>query len=669
MYWRRQLSVLFFLAATPIANFSTPLVPPWDDPHVKHTWIDVPPNWETLGTPPSNTTIDFHIALVPQYENALIDSLYEVSTPGSPRHVLSITPPLTTFYLNVPLLHYRYGAHLTKEQVAQLVAPHPETLRLINSWLEHHNIPPSTVSMTHGGSWLTVTGVPVSRANEMLGASYQLFRPSGTNDTTTLRTIGYTLPAVLHKHVRTVVPTTCFASPLWQTPRNRSVGATVDTGSREAGKVLSNRSFEYEREIVPSVLRSLYRTADYVPAAADKNEIGIAGFADHYPSPADLMTFMRECRTDATDVTFTVVKINEGGYDPSHPSDEANQNIQYTQAIAYPTHHTFYSVSGDMASFGSGKNLRLARDDVFLAWISYLINMETIPQTISASYGKYENIFPVEYTKAVCDLFAQLGARGVSVLFPSGDEGVGGDCKAKGSGGVQFVPEFPSSCPYVTSVGGTFRQDPEVAATISGGGFSNHFPRPVYQNPAVPKFLEQLGNRYNGLYNPAGRGIPDVAAQAINFFIVLKSQGFESGGTSFATPTVAAIFSLLNDYLLSRGKKPLGFLNPWLYGLGVVGMNDIKDGYNPGCGTVGFPAVAGWDPVTGLGTPDFLNLQAIIDYMDRFSSPGPQRRAMMQSLSHSTNTSLTDSGRQELDKYFSRQSLNQCNPSTHSQEP
>ena len=60
---------------------------------------------------------------------------------------------------------------------------------------------------------------------------------------------------------------------------------------------------------------------------------------------------------------------------------------------------------------------------------------------------------------------------------------------------------------------------------------------------------------------------------------------------------MAGIISLLNDYLLYRGKEPLGFANPWLYGLAVVGLNDITSGSNPGCGTEGFSAIAGWDPV------------------------------------------------------------------------
>ncbi|KAF8267690.1 subtilisin-like protein [Lactarius quietus] len=653
MRWRRQFCVLSFLAATPLANFTRTLVSPWDDIQVKHTWEDIPQNWETLGLPPSNTTIDLHIALVPQHENALVDALYEVSTPGHPK----------------------YGAHLTKQRVSRLVAPHPDTLQLIHSWLDHHHIPPSAVSMTHGGGWLTVASVPVSRTNEMLGASYQLFRPSGTNGTTILRTIGYALPAVLHKHVRTVVPTTCFSStlPLWQTSQGLSVGTTADMVSRELGTVLSSRAFKNEPEIWPSDLRSLYKTATYVPAATDKNEIGVAGFSNNYPSPADLEAFMVICRSDAIDASFAVDRINGGGIDPTQPSDEANQNIQYAQAIAYPTPQIFYSTGGLMASNPLDEN-KPNPDDSFLTWLNHLINQENIPQTISASYGYYEKFFPIEYTTALCDLFAQLGTRGVSVLFPSGNEGVGGpeNCEASDGYRGQFVPEFPSSYyhgfagPWVTSVGGTISQNPEVAWISSGGGFSNHFPRPIYQYPSVPIFLQQFGYEYNGLYNEFGRGIPDVSAQAVNYFVVDKKMYLPVSGTSCATPTVAGIISLLNDYLLSKGKQPLGFLNPWLYSLGVVGMNDIKSGSNPGCGTKGFSAIAGWDPVTGLGTPDFLNLKAIIDYMNQFSSPGRDIRAINQSLSDSTNTSLTDSVRQDIEKFLSRQSLDLRNLSIHS---
>ena len=67
--------------------------------------------------------------------------------------------------------------------------------------------------------------------------------------------------------------------------------------------------------------------------------------------------------------------------------------------------------------------------------------------------------------------------------------------------------------------------------------------------------------------------------------------------TVVARQTFAGVISLLNDYRLSQGKSSLGFLNPLLYSTGLAGLNDITSGSNPGCGTNGFTAVAGWDPV------------------------------------------------------------------------
>ncbi|KAI9453042.1 Pro-kumamolisin, activation domain-containing protein, partial [Lactarius psammicola] len=109
-----------------------------------------------------------------------------------------------------------------------LVAPHPDTLVLIRSWLEHHGVPLASVSVTHGGSWLTVAAVPVSQANALLGASYQLYRHAETHETV-LRTLRYALPAVLLAHVQTIAPTTYFGSPRTQRLRG-TWGDTVELG-------------------------------------------------------------------------------------------------------------------------------------------------------------------------------------------------------------------------------------------------------------------------------------------------------------------------------------------------------------------------------------------------------------------------------------------------------
>ncbi|KAH8981856.1 subtilisin-like protein [Lactarius hatsudake] len=562
------LYALSFLTATPLADFATP-IDPWGNMRVRHTWSAIPADWETLGGPPAGTTIDLYIALNPHQENALIDALYEVSDPKHPR----------------------YGAHLSKEQVAALVRPHPDTIEFVTSWLAHHGVRPSSISTTHGGAWLTISNVLVSQANEILGASYQLYRHAKVNDTI-IRTVSYALPEALHAHIQAVAPTTYFASTRTrrQTPRRGSVEAAAASGEPAT---LSSRA----GEVTPSELRWLYNTFAYVPTAADRNTLGVFGYLKEYPSETDLTMFMTNFRSDVEPPSltpFTVELVNGGLYNPDSPGVEANIDVQYASAMAYPTPIIFYSTGGlQRWSTGSGEPLP---GDADLESLDYLLKKKVIPQTISISYGTDERNVPREYARALCILYAQLGARGVSVLLPTGDDGVGKNCKDK-SGNVRFVPQFPASCPYLTAVGGTTDYDPEVAAPISGGGFSDYFPRPVYQDVAVSAFLERQSTQYTGLYNPEGRGIPDIAAQALELSLFFRSARVIVEGTSCSAPTVAGVVSLLNDYLITNGRPPLGFLNIRLYDDGIAGLNDITSGYNPGCGTDGFSAVPGWDPV------------------------------------------------------------------------
>ncbi|KAH9029295.1 subtilisin-like protein [Lactarius deliciosus] len=556
----RWIPVLFLLSAVPLGSNATSR---WDHMRSKHSWKTIPENWESLGLPTADTMIDLYIALKPYRENALVDALNEVSDPRHPR----------------------YSMHLSREQVADIVAPHPDTVQLVHSWLEHHRVTSSSVSVTHGGSFLTVTGVFVSQANDLLGASYRLYTHTKTNETI-VRTLGYSLPVVLHGHVQTVAPTTFFSSPLtqWQRPRKRSGVAAVEPGKSPSGEPVtmppSRRDGDYVG-VTPAFLRWLYSTFAYVPSATDRNVVGVTGYKEEYSSLADLTSYMRKYRPDGIDATFTVALVNGGGYDPNNPGMEANADLQLSEGMTYPTPHIFYSTG-----FTSPNG------EVYLAWLDAVLGQKNVPQTITTSYGANEKSHPLDYAIRVCLLFAQLGARGTSVLFASGDHGVGeGDCTTR------FTPLFPATCPYVTAVGGTTSFMPEVAASFSGGGFSEYFLRPGY----------------SGLYNPVGRGIPDIAAQAMEIPFFYKGQVLIAKGTSCSAPIVAGIVSLLNDYRLSQGKRPLGFLNPWIYGGGLKGFNDIVSGSNPGCNTDGFTAVVGWDPVTGLGTPDFEHLMYILD--------------------------------------------------------
>ncbi|KAH9160873.1 Pro-kumamolisin, activation domain-containing protein [Lactarius sanguifluus] len=387
----RWITVLSLLSTVPLGGIAAS---PWDDMRSKHSWNTIPENWESLGFPTADTMIDLYIALKPYRENALIDALNEVSDPRHPRHVSSTIHSLRMFS-RVPLLRYRYGMHLSREQVADIVAPHPDTVQLVHSWFEHHRVPSSSVSVTHGGSFLTVTGVSVSQANDLLGASYQLYTHTKTNETI-VRTLGYSLPVVLHGHVQTVAPTTFFFSPVMQrqTPRKHLGAAAV-----RPGKSPSHRDDDAYATL--SFLRWLYSTAAYVPSAMDRNKVGVTGYDQEYPSPSDLTSYMRKYRLDGIDATYVVESVNGGEYDPNNPGLEANVNIQLSGGMTYPTPQIFYSTKAS------------PNGDHFLTWLNAVLSQQDVPQTITTSYGTVENAFPRGYATQVCVLFGQLGVRGV----------------------------------------------------------------------------------------------------------------------------------------------------------------------------------------------------------------------------------------------------------------
>lgn len=312
-------------------------------------------------------------------------------------------------------------------------------------------------------------------------------------------------------------------------------------------------------------------------------------------------------------------------------STEANLDIEYTTGLVGPTiKTTYYSTPGRGVLIPDldQPKAEASQNEPYLDFFTFLANLEDdkLPQVLSTSYGENEQSVPPEYAKKVCDLIGQLGTRGVSVIFSSGDTGVGSACQTNdGKNTTRFLPIFPASCPYVTSVGGTFGVQPERAVSFSSGGFSDLWDRPAYQEKAVSDYLKKLGNQWEGLYNPQGRGFPDVAAQGKAFRIVDQGRVSLVSGTSASAPVFASVIALLNNARITAGKPRLGFLNPWIYSEGYKGLNDIVTGGSDGCTGrdmySGLPtpvvpfaswnATEGWDPVTGYGTPDFGKLLGI----------------------------------------------------------
>jgi tripeptidyl-peptidase-1 len=117
------------------------------------------------------------------------------------------------------------------------------------------------------------------------------------------------------------------------------------------------------------------------------------------------------------------------------------------------------------------------------------------------------------------------------------------------------------------------------------------------------------------LFDNTGRATPDVSALATNYRLYTRGWG-ELSGTSAATPVFAGMISLINEARVAQGKSTVGFINPAMYAAGgasPIGF-DVVTGNNKAAGcSAGFPATAGFDAITGLGTPLFATLKKLLE--------------------------------------------------------
>ncbi|PCH35756.1 subtilisin-like protein [Wolfiporia cocos MD-104 SS10] len=536
----------------------------------------IPTGYTLTGPASSDAMIDLRIALVQNDTAGLIDALYDVSTPSSSD----------------------YGKHLSKEEVEASVTPKAESVSAVHSWLNENGVNATTISPA--GDWLSVQ-LPVGKANEMLGAEYSMFTHAGSG-TQAVRTLSYSIPVDLQDHIDLVHPTVTFPNPHGHT---LGIGASLrakQTMAKMKRNVAASSPCANISSITPSCLQYLYNIPA-TPATNDSNHLAVTGYVDQWANLDDLQTFLKTYRPDMNSSTAFSLQTVDGGTNNQTAADagiEANLDIQYTLGIATDVPITFISVGGNDFH------------EALLDTAYFLLNETSVPQVVTTSYGDAEYLVSQKLAYNLCNAYAQLGARGVSVIFASGDGGVSG-LHYPYDGCTTFIPTFPSGCPYVTSVGGTV-DIPQTAVSFSSGGFSNYWSRPSYQGSAVESYLSVLGSNDTGLYNASGRGFPDVAAYAVDFAVVADGKTLPINGTSCAAPTFASMISLLNDQLIGAGKPVLGFLNPFLYSTGLSALNDITIGDNLACSnyTTGFYAGPGWDPVTGLGTPDFARLRSAV---------------------------------------------------------
>ncbi|KAH8433741.1 S53 family peptidase [Aspergillus melleus] len=560
----------------------------------------VPNGWVYSGTPSGDQAIRLKIALQQGDADAFEKAVLDMSTPD----------------------HADYGKHFeTHEDMKRMLLPRGESVSSVQEWLESAGI----TDYEQDADWINFQ-TTVEKANALLETKF-LWYNNKEKDIKRLRTLQYSIPDSVAGHVNVIQPTTRFGQIQPDRATLRSKPKHID--ENWLSKVSQNSS-HCDSVITPECLRDLYNI-DYEADAKSGSKVGFASYLEEYARYADLEKFEDRLAPWANGENFSVVLFNGGLNDQNAASDsgEANLDLQYIVGLGAPLPVTEYSTGGrgplipDLSSPDPNDN----SNEPYLEFLQGILKLDKdeLPQVLSTSYGEDEQTIPEKYARTVCNLYAQLGSRGVSVLFSSGDSGVGASCQTNdGKNSTHFPPQFPASCPWVTAVGATTKTNPERAVFFSSGGFSDYWPRPEWQGEAVDSYLGTIGDKFKGLYNKQGRAFPDVAFQGQNFAIYDKGALGTVSGTSCSSPAFGAVIGLLNDARLRHDKPVLGFLNPWLYSKAKDSLNDIVHGGSTGCdgrnrfgGTpngspvvpfASWNATAGWDPVTGLGTPDFTKL-------------------------------------------------------------
>jgi kumamolisin len=319
---------------------------------------------------------------------------------------------------------------------------------------------------------------------------------------------------------------------------------------------------------------------------------------------SDLQTFFKEIGVSTP--TVSSVSVDHAGNNPTtYDSDdgEVMLDIEVAGAVTPAANIVVYFAPNN-------------GDQGFIDAISAAVHdTERNPGVISISWGGPEVLTDQQGINAFHELFAAAGNLGITVCVATGDHGTAD--LAAGQWDQKIHVDHPACDDLVLACGGTqidggALTNPALGEDVvwndntpfnvtegdgggwaSGGGISEVFPVPSYQaNANLPVSLDD---------GQPGRGIPDVAMSATNYFTRVDTQEGASGGTSAVAPLMAALIARLNQ----AAQKRVGFINPFLYAHAADGIVvDVTSGTNAIANTVqGYDAGPGWDACSGLGTP------------------------------------------------------------------
>jgi tripeptidyl-peptidase I len=534
-------------------------------------------HWErgSRCTPKEEITIHTKLTLSPEVSMKLEKRLLTVSDPTSED----------------------YGKYFSREELTKFLAVSDEQVKTVRRFL---GVRDSKLTVSPHKDAIEAT-MSCAQAEAIFRVELFSYTHIHTNTTTVRASQRYSVPS-------TVAPYLSIVSGLSSVPirrfRLKLSGSSQSVNSGFQGSPWKSCSANCDGQIVPSVLQSQYRIpTSTIPATAIASGMAVAEFASNWDQEG-LNAFANACALPVNLTVDRMVGTNGAGICQSRHGGptcaEAMLDITYIKALA--------------------GNIKLT--DVFQSnefsiqkWALEVAQMSDreIPLVQSVSFGEDEHELPsVPYMNECNVEFQKLGLRGVTILFASGDGGVWG--RGGTTGGV-FHPDFPASSPYVTAVGGTVLSTAgtignETAWSNSGGGFSNVFPQPSYQKGAVSDYIKRASNSLpqQKYWNSTGRAYPDVSALAGGqnaYCVSVDGKSFNAfTGTSASTPVWAAIIARLNTIRVAKGGKPLGFLNPLIY-KNPQAFFDVTSGINSAGTGEGFAATTGWDPATGMGTPNF----------------------------------------------------------------
>ncbi|KAH8592563.1 peptidase S8/S53 domain-containing protein [Bisporella sp. PMI_857] len=604
-------------------------------------------SWKRVAALDSEKTLPLKIALKQGNLELAEEFLLSVSHPASPK----------------------YGRYWTPRDVAQKFAPAPEAVSSVFTWITDSGITPTRILRSHSGGWLEVNAT-VHEAEELFKTKYHVYYNSQTGQYRAACD-EYQLPESIQRHIEFVIPTIQFdieaqrkEQPSGHVASLREIPAEVAQSNSRLASSDSALS-KCSQRITPDCLRALYNIPSDTISHTN-NSLGVVAFGWAAFSQADLSSFFASFNPEAFGRKPIFESIDGGTLQNISNAfvftGESTLDMEYTMSLAHPQNVTLFQV-GDLWKLGSMNNLLAAFDESYCGALDPEydpIYPDTVPapalgypggynssdcgnftptKVLSISYAWSEADYSPAYLQRQCLEYLKLGLQGVTVIFASGDygtAGLNGACLNPQTGAVsnftngKFNPSFPSTCPWVTSVGGTqlpvngSMADREIAiyrrssstslarTLTSGGGFSNVFPAPNYQSRHIHQYLAQQKDHLSNIshlfnFSSTARAYPDVSVNAANYVITWHQSLLGVYGTSCSTPVFASIISKINEKRLGAGKSTAGFLNPVLY-RNEWAFNDVIEGFNYGCGTEAFHAGEGWDPVTGLGTPDFEKL-------------------------------------------------------------